>query len=126
AATATVSFRITAPAPKGGGDVRVTPVNVAPPAVMGDSNEPLRFAGKHRVQVRAAHLGTGAVRVRLTVGHGALHLHRAPGLHLSGDGTGALTLTGKLAAVNRALAGLVLMPGTGFAGKTRLKMATSV
>jgi hypothetical protein len=65
---------------------------------------------------------TGAFTVTLSASRGILHLKRAGGLHVSGDGSRALRLVGTLAQLNFALGGLLFLPGD-IPGSARLTLS---
>src|SRR5262249_41987695 len=56
----------------------------------------------------------------LSVGAGTLTLGATTDLTGSGDGTGSLSYSGSLAAIEAALAGLIFTPPSGFQGNTTL------
>jgi YVTN family beta-propeller protein len=66
--------------------------------------------------------GTNPVKLTLTVNDGILTLSTTGGLNFNsgGNGTASMTLTGTVADVNAALAGMTYTPSTGFHGASTL------
>src|SRR5262249_44243941 len=67
----------------------------------------------------------GRLTVTLSVGHGRLTLGTTAGLTVSGNGTGAVTLSGGAAALNAALAGLAYRGGLNYSGTDTLSIGVS-
>jgi hypothetical protein len=63
--------------------------------------------------------------VTLTVSHGTLTLGTTTGLTVSGNGSGAVTLSGSIADLNAALAGLVYLGSLNYSGTDTLNVTTS-
>jgi VCBS repeat-containing protein len=63
--------------------------------------------------------------VTFAVGHGTLRLGSTAGLTVTGNGTGSVTLSGRLADLNAALAGLVFRGGSNFSGTDTLLITAS-
>jgi VCBS repeat-containing protein len=97
------------------------PVNTVPGTQVIGTQTSAAIAGLSIADLDA---GTGQVTTTLTVENGTLNT-AAGGATVSGGGTDRLTLTGTLAAVNAALAGVVYAPDHGFLGTDTLTMATS-
>jgi hypothetical protein len=108
----------------------IAPVNDAPvltrPAGTQTTveDEPLTFAGT--LAVADVDAGTSDVEAALTVAHGTLSTGPTlAGLTATGTGTGALTLTGTVGAVNDALDGLTYTPAADRAGADALVVSVS-
>ncbi len=107
--------------------ITVTPVNDAPeltiPFTSLTTNEDTAVAvndGANTIQVSDVDADAGGgLRVTITAGHGTL---AAPSgsVTLDGAGTAALKITGLVAAVNAALAGLVYTPAADYFGADQL------
>jgi hypothetical protein len=63
--------------------------------------------------------------ITLSVGHGTLTLGTTTGLTVSGNGTGAVTLTGTTAALNAALASVVYNPDHNYSGGDTLSLTAT-
>jgi hypothetical protein len=64
--------------------------------------------------------GVTTETLTLAVGHGSLTLATEAGLSVTGDGTGAVSLTGTLSAINLALDGLSYLPSANYNGTDTL------
>jgi hypothetical protein len=103
------------------------PVNSVPGAQGTAQNTPLVFsaANGNAISVADIDAGSGSLVVTLTATNGTVTLGNTAGLDsFAGDGTGVVTLTGNLAALNSALDGLTFTPAFNFNGATALQIAT--
>jgi hypothetical protein len=109
-------------------DVTVEPVNDAPAlsvpgAQSTNEDTALVFAplASNAITVADPDAGADAIDVDLSVVDGTLTLGGTTGLaSSSGDGTGAVSLSGTVSAVNAALSGLSYAPGANFSGSDTL------
>jgi hypothetical protein len=106
------------------------PVNSVPQTTQTlDEDTPLVFSTANGNAISVADLdadeGSGEVQVTLVVDHGGLTLSQQTGLAVTGDGSGAVTLTGTLPAVNAALEGLAYTPDLDFHGNDTLVVITN-
>ncbi|HEV2890839.1 MAG TPA: tandem-95 repeat protein [Frankiaceae bacterium] len=115
ASAATVTLAVTA--------VNDAPVNTAPASVGAEEETPYAF-GQGALAVADVDAGGSDVRTRLTVA-GASVTVGTGGVAVTGNGTGDVTVTGPLSALDAALDAATLVPDSGFSGTTTLTMATS-
>ncbi len=105
------------------------PVNTVPGAQTTDEDTSLTFsvAGANRVATSDVDAAPDDVRVALGVAHGTLTLSGTTGLTIvsGANGTGTMTFSGALAAVNAALNGLVYAPAANYNGPDELSLTTS-
>jgi surface-anchored protein len=103
------------------------PVNAAPASVNATVNQPLAFVGANGISVSDPDPHPNPFEVRLTVTNGTVNLGSLAGLTVTGGANGAATVTvrGKLAALNAALATLTYTPTAGFAGTATLTVFTN-
>jgi T1SS-143 domain-containing protein len=107
--------------------IAVTPVNdapvvSAPPALQATEDSPLLIAG---VSIADPDAGDGTVEVTLAVRGGTAVLGPIGGLSVFSVGSESeldMTLTGTLADINTALAGLVFTPAANFAGSATIEI----
>lgn len=78
------------------------------------------FTGANAISISDSTSGTE--QLSMTVQHGTISLASTAGLTVSGNGTGTLLVSGSLAAINTALAGLTYNTGAGFNGTDTLAM----
>jgi RTX calcium-binding nonapeptide repeat (4 copies)/Bacterial cadherin-like domain/Bacterial Ig domain len=107
--------------------VNDAPVNAAPEEVAVDEDTTLEFKDANAISVSDVDVGSGDVKVTLSVGHGSLALGTTDDLTLTdGDGSdGTLTIEGALAAVNAALASLSYTGDLNYNGDDKLTIETS-
>jgi hypothetical protein len=96
------------------------PVHTLPAAQSVDANHTLAIAG---LAIADPDAGAGMLTTMLKVAHGALTV--GTDAAVSGNGTGAVTLTGTLGAINAALAGLSYAPAHNFFGADTLSVTTN-
>src|SRR5581483_5630761 len=65
----------------------------------------------------------GTIEVAMQVNHGALVLGSQSNLTVNGNGTGFVTMFGKVADINAALAGLGYFPAPGYVGSDSLAVS---
>ncbi len=98
------------------------PVLDAPSAESLNQNGSFAFLGPNAISVTdAAGSGNNNETVTLNVSDGTVTLNSA-GVSTMGDGTGSLSVSGSLSALNTALASLVYAPTSGFNGSDALKL----
>jgi hypothetical protein len=154
AATASASFNIDAPAPTVVNTVSIIPAltvpdrtstsgagssasrdatssvnvvldDVAPHKVVVANSTPLSFTGKDRLSLSENGAGNGVLQVVLTASHGHLHLRSHRGVHVTGNNTAHLSVSGTMSALNHALASLQFLPAANFAGRAQVVMHSS-
>lgn len=117
--------------PEVGGTIQVdiSPVNDAPVNVLptdpqvAQEDTPFVIQG---LQVQDVDAGSGVMSVTLSVEHGTLNLPAGSGVTVTGNGTGALVLSGSLDAINALLGGGVTYQGEqDFNGQDALTMVTN-
>jgi VCBS repeat-containing protein len=120
--TATVSVTVSA--------INDGPLLQAPAEVTSDANTPIVFsaANDRPISVYDSDSGASALTMSLQATNGVLTLATTSGLTFAiGDGTAdaSLVLSGSLAALNQAFAGLVFAPTPGFSGSASLVLSIS-
>ncbi|MBB3902799.1 tandem-95 repeat protein [Methylobacterium brachythecii] len=117
AAVATVAF----------GDVNDAPVNGMPADQSLYEDTPLVFsaANHNAITITDPDAGNGSLTTTLSVGHGTLTIGSTAGLLVVNDGTGSVTLTGTLAAINAALDGTTYRPAADYNGADSLTVLTN-
>jgi hypothetical protein len=110
-------------APQPASPSNAAPTVVVPHTLVAHRNIPLSFKGKSAISIRAHGTTASSLRVTLTALHGKLHIGAVRGLHVSGNNTAKLTLTGSLATLDRALAGLEFLPTKNFVGTAKIALA---
>jgi hypothetical protein len=112
-------------------NITVNPVNDAPihklPSGQPSTIEsaPLLFTGSNAISISDADAFASSVKTTLNVEHGRLKLGTIPtGLVVTGDNSAAVTMTGKLADINSALAGMRYTATTGYLGADTLVLVT--
>jgi PhoPQ-activated pathogenicity-related protein len=102
--------------------INTLPVLNAPSAESLNQNSSFAFTGPNAISVTdAAGSGNNNETVTLNVSDGTVTLNSA-GVTAMGDGTGSLSVSGPLSALNTALASLVYAPTSGFNGSDALKL----
>jgi VCBS repeat-containing protein len=107
--------------------VNDAPVNTVPGPLSTGLNSPIVFSGANVIAVADADDGGADIQVDLVVGggNGTLTLATTAGLTgFVGDGTGNVTMTGTVAAINAALDGMSFTPNLGFQGATSVQVTT--
>ncbi|MFJ2549036.1 VCBS domain-containing protein [Pseudomonas sp. NPDC087612] len=90
------------------------PVNQLPGTQNGFEDTPLAIGG---IRVSDVDIGNGIMDITLSVLHGTLSLSALPaGVSVVGNGSGTLSLSGNLTALNQALANLVYLGNANFNG----------
>ncbi|HUL07993.1 MAG TPA: tandem-95 repeat protein, partial [Candidatus Acidoferrum sp.] len=107
--------------------VNDAPVNSVPGAQTVNEDGALTFSTGNGNAISIADVDAGSSNLQVTVAvtNGALTLAGTGGLAVSGNGTGSVTLTGSLAAINAALNGLVFAPAADFNGSANLLVTTN-
>jgi hypothetical protein len=103
------------------------PVNSLPGAQGTGQNTPLVFstANGNGIRVTDIDAGSGSLLVTLTATGGTVTLGNTAGLDsIAGDGTGVVTLSGTLTALNSALDGLTFTTAFNFNGAATLQITT--
>jgi hypothetical protein len=87
----------------------------------------LRFSSENHNAITLSDVDAGGSdeTVTLAVLYGALTLATRAGLSVNGDGTGLVTLTGTVAAINAALDGLSYQPAANYAGHDVLTVSAN-
>jgi CSLREA domain-containing protein len=109
--------RIAGPAVDIGAFEHQAPTIVAPAAQTADTNVPQAIGG-----LSVGDLDSSTLTVTLAVGHGTLTLGTSAGLVVSNNGTATVSLFGKLADLNAALAGLLYQGSLDYSGSDRLSI----
>lgn len=105
--------------------VNDAPVNTLPATFNGAEDTPLPLTG---ISISDVDAGTGVMTVTLRVDAGTLSALAGGNVQVAGSGSGALTLTGRLADINAYLAGAsapVYQPATNSNAPVTLTMITS-
>lgn len=110
--------------------VTVTPVNDAPTqtvpgAQSGTEDTNLIFSGAGGNQIVVRDVDGGSVTTTVSVPTGRLSAIVTPGVTITGNGTGAVTLSGSPAAITAALNGLTYVPVADANGTIALTVTTS-
>ena len=109
--------------------VNDAPTANVPPAQVTPTNVPLVFSSGNGNLISIGDLdsASSAVQVQLSVGDGVLTLSGVSGLtFVSGaNGSGAMTISGTVASINAALAGMSYTPDTGFGGEVNLSIVAN-
>ena len=93
----------------------------APASESTTENTAFTFSGTSAITVADSSIGSGVDTVKLSVSDGTLSLGSTSGLSsVSGNGSASVTLTGTIAKLNAALAGLIYTPKSGFSGSDAL------
>ncbi|MEE1864922.1 VCBS domain-containing protein [Pseudomonas auratipiscis] len=110
-------------------EVNDAPVNTLPGSQSGNEDAPLAIPGISVSDVdaeRNPNVNGRAIQVTLTVTHGTLSLTgAATGVTVSGTGTTALVLLGRIADINAALASLSYLGNLNFNGVDSLQVQTT-
>jgi len=103
------------------------PVNGLPPDQTVAEDTPLVFsaANGNGITVSDADARNGAITTTLSVLHGTLTLGSTIGVTASHDGSGSVTLTGTVAAINAALDGTRYRPAADYDGADTLTILTN-
>ena len=121
AATRTMTFQVIAT------PVNDAPVNIVPGPQQMRENRSLLFssASGNSVTIRDVDAAGNDLGMILTVGTGTLSLGTTEGLRtVQGNGTGGLTISGSISALNAALDGLTFTPPAGFTGQVTMTIVT--
>ena len=110
--------------------VNDAPVNTVPGAQNTNEDTALTFGSANKISISdvdAETFGPAPVGVTLGVDNGTLTLGSTPpaGVSISGNGTGTVTLTGPIAAINSALNGLTYTPTADYNGAATLTVTTN-
>nr|USU32458.1 tandem-95 repeat protein [Methylobacterium sp. OTU13CASTA1] len=103
------------------------PMNSVPGAQTVNEDTGLVFSTGNSNAILVADIDArgGSLTTMLSVAHGTLTLGSTTGVSVSGNGTGAVTLTGTASAINTALDGTIYRPVTDFNGTETLTVGTS-
>ncbi|GJE77141.1 Ig-like domain-containing protein [Methylorubrum suomiense] len=102
------------------------PVNGLPAAQTTAEDTGLVFSSGNGNAITVSDLdaATGNLTTTLSVAHGTLTLGSRTGVTVTNDGTGTVTLTGTVAAINAALDGTVYRPDADYNGSETLAVVT--
>jgi hypothetical protein len=115
-------------------EIRITPINDAPQITAPTAtqtvpmNRWLAFTSANGNSITVSDVDAGVNPMTLTVGvsQGTLTLGSTAGLlTVTGNGTGSVSVTGSLLALNNALSGLVYTPNAGYSGSDTLTITVS-
>ena len=106
-------------------NVTVNPVNDAPTQVVPGAQTLAEDTPKAIAGVSVADVDGTPVTTTLSVAHGNLAVTAAPGVTLTGNGTGTVTLVGTPAQINAALAGLTYTNTGDYNGPDTLTVSTN-
>lgn len=105
------------------------PANLVPPAQITPEDTSLTFStgNGNPVSIADPSASGASEKVQLSVAHGTLTLSTTAGLtfNAGSNGSGAMTITGTLTAINNALAGLVYAPAQDYNGPDTLSLTTT-
>jgi hypothetical protein len=121
---ASTSFTVTV------NSVNDAPVNSVPglqSTTEDNSDEPLVFSAtnSNRITISDVDAGNADVRIVLSLPTGTLTIPNPTGVNLVGNGSGALTITGTIAAINSALNGMEYRAPQIFTGQVPLAIVTN-
>lgn len=105
--------------------VNDAPVNTLPAAVGTDEDTAIAFTGANLVSVADVDAGTSPIQVTLAATNGTASVAVAAGVTITGNNSANVVLTGPLAGINAALAGLSYAPTANFNGAASLTVTTS-
>jgi len=100
------------------------PVNSVPGAQSVDEDGVLAFTGGAAIDVTDMDAGAAGLMVNLNVANGTLNVATSGGAGVTGNSSAAVVLTGTVAQVNTALAGLTYRPTANFNGSDTLTVLT--
>jgi CSLREA domain-containing protein len=112
--------RIVGPTVDIGAFERQAPALTVPGAQTANQDVALAIPG-----IRVADVDSNALTVTLAAGHGTLTLASTAGLAVTGNGTAAVTLSGSLADLDDALAGLVYQGNLHYSGSDALNITAN-
>ena len=107
--------------------VNDAPENLVPSAQGILQNTPLTFStgNLNAISVRDIDAGAGDIAITIGVQRGRLTLVTMVGLtSITGNGTGTISMAGRLTAINAALGGLAYTPNVNFVGADTLSLTT--
>jgi hypothetical protein len=105
--------------------ISVTDVNEGPAVALPAAQIAYEDVGQAVSGITVGDVDSASLTVTLSVSRGTLALGTTAGLTVSGNGTGAVTLSGSIAALNAALAGLVYRGGLNYSGSDALSVTAS-
>jgi hypothetical protein len=109
--------------------VNIAPVNAVPAAQSTNEDTTLVFSSgnSNAISISDADAGTSTVQVALTATNGIVTLSGTTGLTVTGgaNGTNTVTVTGTIADINTALAGLTFLPTLNYNGAASLQIVTN-
>jgi VCBS repeat-containing protein len=105
--------------------VSVTDVNEAPTVAVPGAQTAYEDVDKAISGITVGDPGGGSLTVTLAVSHGKLTLGTTTGLSVSGNGSGAVTLSGSIADLNAALSSLLYRGGLNYSGTDTLSITAS-
>ena len=106
-------------------NVNNTPVNTVPGVQTVNEETALVFSSTNGNAITVNDPDGGNLTVLLTVANGTLLLGSTAGVVMTGNGTGTVTLSGPIAALNGALNGLAYAPTANFFGASTLTVESS-
>lgn len=101
-------------------------VNHLPLFLRVPGNAPFHLQGANRISVTDQVKSRTPIRITLHVQHGLLLVKKSRGIHIHGNGTKTLQLTGTQLVINHLLASLIYRPQQGYHGKDVLKLTNGV
>ena len=101
------------------------PVLAVPAAQNAAEDGTLVFSAGNGNAITVADVDGNPLTVTITVGNGAFTLGSTAGVAVSGNGSGAVTLSGSAAAINAALAGSSFAPNPDFNGTSTLGISVN-
>jgi hypothetical protein len=109
--------------------VNDAPVNTVPgtQSAVQDVAKVFSSGNSNAISIADVDAGSNPVQVALTATNGTIQLSGTTGLTINsgGNGTGAITFTGTVIAINTALNGLSFTPTSGFTGAGSLQIITN-
>ncbi|MEA2438344.1 MAG: hypothetical protein QOF65_2900, partial [Thermoleophilaceae bacterium] len=100
------------------------PANSLPAPQSLNEDASLTLTGATKVSVSDADAGNDQIKVDLSVAHGKIDVGVTPGVTITGNGTGAVSLTGSQSGINVALDPLTYTPNANFNGSDPLQITT--
>ncbi|MCX9158578.1 Ig-like domain-containing protein, partial [Niveibacterium sp. 24ML] len=106
--------------------VNDAPINTVPGPQTIAEDTPLVFDGARTISIADVDAGSAStVNVTLAATNGVLNLGSTAGITQSGNGTGTVTLTGTVAAINAALLGTSFTPNSNYNGAAQVTVTTN-
>ncbi|MCE4224898.1 tandem-95 repeat protein [Methylobacterium sp. C25] len=103
------------------------PVNTVPVAQTTNEDTSLVFSAANGTAITIDDVDArgGSLTTTLSVLHGVISLGSTAGVSVTGNGTGTVTVTGTIAAINAALNGTTYTPATDYNGADTLTVSTT-